>query len=829
MTDRNEARRLQARTSHGSLPAAILLGLALGPISAHGQAEAEPHKDTAAPSEDLFPAELFEEQAAEPDAPASPPSAESQAAAPPAGDTTAQADAGQKPAEAPLDTIPVPVKAESERPPARKPARGQIEEIVVTAQKSAAGIQDVPVAVSALQGDDLAYRGVSDLGALQRTVPSLNFSERGGVTMATIRGVGLNVDLGGAEPAVAQHIDGVYQPRATTGVIGMADLARMEVLRGPQGTLYGRNATGGAINFIMNEPTDSFEGRLMAGMGTFSGRDGKFTGIVSGPLFDNVLNGRAMIDYSRDRGHVTEVDSGQTLADLETLQGRVALSLFPHEDFTAKLSVLYRKDENLEPANVLITPPDPAMEAQLTIVPPTQSNPDDYIVGDYHRVKLSFLPTGERDTTNAALTVTWDLESVVLKSITGYQDHQIERSYDEDTTRRDSMKVIGWRDTSTSLSQELNLSGEGDWGRWLLGAYHFSEDYFITTPVDVPTFGGGVGLGITQVGNEEIGSQALFVDLTVKLGQSWRLFGGARYSEDEKHMVQDRHTILGGLNGPVVTDVPGATCSNQRTDQRFHNFSPRYGLQFDLADDVMLYAQQQRGYKAGGTNFADCGNTYLPEQVESSEFGLKSSWFDRTLTANMALFINDYTNFQVFKVTGIQGLVVNAPAARIRGAELELAALPWEPVKLDLTATYLDAVYTEFRDTDPANPNAGEQDLAGNTMNRAPKYSFNIGVEYQGVLNTLGFGGFRLRGEYFQTDDVVFRPYGGALDRQGGYSLVNAVASFTTHDEQLTLRLYGKNLTDTDYYDYIFAATEGHRNGPTGTPRNFGIEATYSF
>ncbi|HKY90215.1 MAG TPA: TonB-dependent receptor [Nevskiaceae bacterium] len=762
----------------------------------------------------------------------------------------------------PMDTVPVSQEAQAAAPPPSPPppATG-LDEIIVTAQKSAASVQDIPIAVSALKGDDLAYRGMGDMAALQRAVPSLNFGQRNGVALVTVRGVGLNIDLGGAEPAVASHVDGVYQPRVTTGSLGMADLQRVEVLRGPQGTLYGRNATGGAINYVLNKPTDTFEGSLTAGMGTFAGRDGKLTGIVSGPLVENVLNGRAMVDTSADRGWVTNETNGHTLADLRTLQGRIALSLFPHDPFSADLSVLYRRDRHLEPANLLVAPPDPLLETAFTIAPPTTTNPDDYILDSYRHVKLTEDPTGHRHTANAALTLNWDVGFANLKSLTGFQDHRIIRTYDEDTTARDIFTVYDWEDESRSWSQELNASLDGEWGRVLVGAYYFTEDYFVTTPVDIPAAGFGTGLGVQQFGDSDIESRAVFTEVTFNLGERLRLFGGVRYSEDEKDLTQTVNLYAGttnlaflGASAPDVIEdflvtlfesapnVPGAPvtvapivdtvlsqCTAQTTKLDFDSLDPRVGLQLDVAEDVMTYAQFQTGYKSGDTNFTSCGNSYDPEEVESTEVGLKSSWMDRRLTANFAVFNNDYTDFQVFKVEAIRGLVVNAQSARVRGAEVESVWLPLDWLQLDLTATYLDAKYREFRDTDPANPTRGEQDLEGNRLNRAPKYSFNVGVETRFEPPIPGVGQARLRVEWYRTDDVVFRPYGEPLDAQDGFDLVNAFASIESRDGVYALRLYGKNLADTQYYDYVFASQIGHRNGPSGTPRAFGAEVTVRF
>jgi len=732
---------------------------------------------------------------------------------------------------APGESLPtVPVKTAEAPAPVPAPARNrpaQIEEIVVTAQKNASSVQDLPLAVSAISGKDLAMRGVGGVADLQYQVPSLNYSERSGVVLVTIRGVGNNVDTGFAEPAVASHVNGAYQPRASTGALGMADVARIEVLRGPQGTLYGRNATGGAINYILNEPTDTFEARVTAGAGTL--QNGKLVGVVSGPLVDDVLNGRVVVDIDRQNGYVEELERGRELGASRSAEGRVALQLFPGDDLSMSLDLLYRDDRHLDPNFVLVNPPKPELEARLGIVPPTQSNPDDYTLGDYHKVKNNFYNEGQRDTSNGILKVDWDMGWASLKSLTGLQDHQIVRSYDQDATRRDIFHVINFFEDSRSFSQELNLQGVPDWGRWIIGAYYFREDYFINIPIEIPAAAAGAGLGIDLFGQYDIQAQALFADATLDISSRLRAFGGLRYSEDKKELTQTVRLFAGGLDGQRLDPGNGVTCEDLHTVLRFDNLSPRYGLQFDLAEDVMVYAQQQKGYKSGDANFSTCNNTFEPERVDSIELGLKSTWFDRRLIANLALFTNKYTDFQVFKVSGTQGFVVNAPRAKINGGEIELTALPWESLTVSLNASYLDARYVEFRDTDPANPDAGEQDLAGNQLSRAPTYTLGFGLEQEILIDWWKLANLRLRGEYFRSEDVYFRPYGEDMDKQDAYSLVNAFATLLGWDDRFSLRLYGKNLTDKAYLQHVFADSIGSRVGQPAPPRSFGIDISYRF
>ncbi|MGH7804296.1 MAG: TonB-dependent receptor, partial [Candidatus Binatia bacterium] len=245
---------------------------------------------------------------------------------------------------------------------------GSVEEIIVTAQKREASIQDVPIAMTALGGEEASFRGVRDLFDLQRQVPGLEVGEREGNSTVSIRGVGLNVEFGNVEGSSAIHIDGHYQSRVTSGVLGLNDLERVEVLRGPQGTLYGRNATAGALNFVLKKPTDELEGMVRLGYGSFDTRT--LFGVVSGPVIPGLLNARAYAEYDQTDGFIRNLTLDRDVGDRDGYGGRLAFAFFPLENLTVDLSMLARRDQTA-PVVVLAKPPRADLEARLTIVPPT--------------------------------------------------------------------------------------------------------------------------------------------------------------------------------------------------------------------------------------------------------------------------------------------------------------------------------------------------------------------------------------------------------------------------------------------------------------------------
>jgi len=726
---------------------------------------------------------------------------------------------------------------------------GDVEEIIVTAQKREADLQDVPVSLTALGGDDVSFRQVRGLQDLQYDVPGLTYGEREGGASVTVRGVGLNVNFGPFESGVATHIDGHYQPTITSGILGLNDLERVEVLRGPQGTLYGRNATGGAINFILKKPTDELEASARFGYASYDTRS--VFGVVSGPIIKKLLDVRLYGEYDDTEGFIHNLTLDRTIGGREGYGGRFALRFLPTDTITADLSVLTRVDHTA-PALVMVTPPDPVLEAMLTVVPP--STPSNYVLwGDRKdQVKEQRHGLGHKETTDLTNTVTWESPLATIKSITGAQYHYLEFDYDNDTEDRPTFRLNPNRERSVSLSQEVNISDSIDlpYGTkldWLVGAFYFKQTYDTLIDVDIDSSLVPGGIAVYAQTAQDAAAYAGFGDATLSLTPWLRLFGGIRQSFEDKDLLQSLVATVGPTRIPVTT-IPDAVgdiahvhlCKDVHLQTSFDNLSPRFGVQVNTGDSVMVYAQRALGFKAGGANPFACNNIFDPEEVDSKEVGLKSTWFDHRLVANLSLFTNDYTNFQIQKTTGLEGPVVNAEKASIRGVEIEIhsrpfggvssgALSPLSPLLLDVGASWLDARYDRFSDSDPANPNAGTQDLTGNPMSRAPDYTLTVGTEYAWAIDWSRLGVLRARSEWFVTDDVYFRQFGRADDRQDSYWLWNAFVAMTDTSDKVELRAYARNILNTRYLTNIAAQQLGTHYGEAGEPATFGTDLTLRF
>jgi iron complex outermembrane receptor protein len=522
----------------------------------------------------------------------------------------------------------------------------------------------------------------------------------------------------------------------------------------------------------------------------------------------------------------------------------------PLENVTDDLSIVTRTD-HMVPVEVMVTPPRADLEAMLSIIPP--STPNDFVLSNRHRVKENRLGKGHKETYNAVNTLTWDTEYATIKSISGAQYHYLQFFYENDAEDRSTFFLKPNRERSVTISQELNISHSLALPYrmkldWLFGGFVFHQRYDTLIDVDIPDSIVPGGIAVAAKTYENVSAYAGFGDATFRATRWLRLFAGLRQSFEDKDLIQGLQAYVGPTRIPVppipvpIEDLLHVhLCKDLHLRTSFNNLSPRYGAQVDATDSVMLYAQQAFGFKAGGANPFACDNIFKPEKVDSKEIGVKSRWFEGLLTANFSLFINDYTDFQVAKTTGLEGPVVNAKRAQIYGGELELHTRPLAdisrrlaPLSIDLAASWLHARYKNFTDVDPANPGQPGmpfvQNLAGHHMNRAPDYTLTIGTQYDWPVPLTGFGLLRARSEWFFSDKNYFRPYQLTHDdRQNAYSLWNAFVSVANSQDNAEFRLFAKNILNTQYLTNISATQIGTHYGEPGPPLTIGGEVQYRF
>ncbi len=716
-----------------------------------------------------------------------------------------------------------------------------VDEIVVSAQKREESLQEVPAAISAIGGPDLAMRGIQSGADMALQVPNFNYSQVNGSALLSIRGVGLEIITGVGEPAVAMHIDGVYQPRVVTGIVGTYDLERVEVLRGPQGTLYGRNANAGAINFITKAPADEFELSGHAGYGRFDAV--AVDAGITGPLTD-WLSGRFSMVYEDKDGFVENLANGESLMDFKTQGARVALRATPTENLVVDGIAYIQKNETAGPIQQPVTAPifPSVLGAGFSLEPWEE--------------RLDLEPEEEINLWAFTGIVEWDAPfGINVKSTTGYTHSDLVQFYDGDSTDAEFI-LVGRDDVSDSFTEELNISGtafeEWSWGTldWIAGVFYLNEDLQQSIPVNfpnglaplpppittsitdllgisIPPIGGGpLALEMQQKHEQTTNSYAGFIDLSFTVADFVTLMAGGRWSRDEKEVSQTRTFLI------------GTSCTDLKDERSWNSFSPKLGAKTAFMEDHMVYVQYQEGFKAGGFNLSGCGDQFEPEKIKAYEVGFKTSWFEGLMTVNGAAFTYDYTDLQVFQIRNFAGIIENAGAATVNGAELEVAASPLEGLRVDFNMSWLDATYDEFSSADGlelsnapglVDPSlATEEDLAGNHLNRAPEYTFFVGAEYELPMGSFGF--LTVRGEYFWSDELFFRPFEKDFDRQEAYSIVNAFVTWMDEDRQYQIRGWGKNLGNEAYLVAAYSSDVTLQMlGNYAPPRTYGVDLRFSF
>jgi iron complex outermembrane receptor protein len=688
-------------------------------------------------------------------------------------------------------------------------------EIIVTAQKRAESVQDVPATIAVLGEEDLQTRQVQTLSDLQSQVPSLVVGDFFGTNLITLRGISTGVTSGLEDPSVATHINGVYQPRARSIDSAMVDLERVEVISGPQGTLYGRNATGGAVNYVLRGPSSEFEGELNGRVGNYQ-RFG-LSGSISGPLADGVgIRVTGLFD-NQEKGFTKVLNANapkSSIEDKKSYGGRVILRADPAPNLRIDLEQVYLNSKSSTIFSVFEAPQNnaPILLPQFF---------------GAHGVYTTVDPVLDSRYWQSIATVTLDLsDNVSLKSISAYQNYAQDMTVDNQGSADQTLRgPIITSNRSKTFTQEFNLNASLLDGRLksIVGLYYFDDDLTVDTDIRV-------GTALFDLFSHQIArSYAVFTDHTFSVTDNLRLIAGIRYNTDRKDATQS--AFRGGTT--VVLPL-------QTNQVKFNAWTPRFGFQYDINSEVMLYGQYSRGFKAGGfvaNVFAV--NSYEPERIEGGEIGLKSELFDRRLRLNVASYFYDYSNLQVNASALVNGVpnfrIRNAASSEIYGVEGQLVFALSDALKLDLAGMVQSAKYVDFQTcnntafTGACGTAATTTiiNVEGNWLNRAAPYSLNVGLEYSAPA----FGGeLKIRGESFFSGKVHYDEFATPVVTQGAYSLQNLFVSYTPDSNAFTLRAYVKNIGDTDYKTSAFYQTANRQyQGTWGAPRTYGLEASVRF
>ncbi|HEY8385226.1 MAG TPA: TonB-dependent receptor [Porticoccaceae bacterium] len=716
--------------------------------------------------------------------------------------------------------------------------RQGIDEIVVTAQRREASLQDTDIAISAFTEGTLQELGIASYGDIGDFVPNMLTHETVGTAGAAvnIRGMKNAETLITFEPKVAVYLDGVLLGKNTGSAFDIVDLERVEVLRGPQGTLYGRNTVGGAINLVTKKPSDEFGGSLATTLGSYDQRDLKGTLNVPligphGVLADgtaSTLNLRATLaTLNRDGYWKNDGPSGdRRLGDKDREAAYIQLQWQPND----RVSLLYAYD--MTDADETGTP-RPATFVRESFIPGSPSLADiaRHVVRDNDfRVSFDFPQIQTLDAEGHSLTADFDLgDNLSLVSISAWRE----------------MENIGWGDSDGTplairgstqgsehkmYTQELRLVGNAmaDQLKYVIGAFYMSERGDIyngnilaaANDINIATFDNDIW--------------ALFAEGTYSLTERLDLTLGARYTEERREMAKQTYRFpAGDQYFPSPDDMPIIDASSD--PKTWSDVSGTVSLSYRWTDDLMTYAKVAKGFASGGFNARAANETafhrpFDEETLISYEIGMKSTWFDNRLLVNGAVFYNDYQDLQVNQFDPVSAVnnFSNAGDAVINGFELEVQAQVSDNLQVGGSYGYLDPEYKTFIAADGA-------DLSSSYWAHSPKHNGHIFVRYV-VPAAIAGGDLSTRVDWMYQDDIRMLtlnplPY-GEPNSQKAYDHINARVSLEElhgfGKGSLSIALWGKNLTNESWrttgVNFVTYAINSW-----GPPRTWGIDINYSF
>ncbi|MEM7019067.1 MAG: TonB-dependent receptor [Pseudomonadota bacterium] len=762
-----------------------------------------------------------------------------------------------------------------------------IEEVVVTARRREETAQSVPIPISALSEEQLEARGIQDIKDIERITPNLSFNESGvnrGASIIFLRGIG-QVNWGPTQdPKVGTYVDGVYIGRPQGGIFDLLDVERVEVLRGPQGTLFGRNTTAGLVQVITKKPHDEFEATIQGGFGN----DGQITtgGYINMPLGEN-LAGRVAFNTRKADGWMTD-NIGREWNSTNRQAVRASLLWTPSETFDLQLNAdAYRARETSGLANCTFEgPEDGSQSAGLAFLA--------YVLGRYDELRAACTDSDNNvftsndndpndndvDVRSFSAIANWDLEWATFTSVTSWRDtEEINDSWGWGTDFAGDvsnlLEVIAPAQSEyDQVSQEFRLSGNSfnDKLDWTAGVYWFTEDAMqpggvplyrdapIPTPEESPIFHAVPALAQAALGTQIFGSRnqnliatnsswAAFVEGTYHVTEKLHVTAGIRYTRDDREFTRVQTLADGSFDpgnvcpGNPVDPATGFVTSDRcfmETD--FSKSTPRIIVSYNVSDDFLIYGSASRGYSSGGFNGDIQMQPYSPETSDNYEAGFKGTWWDRRLRLNATVFLNDYKNQQITVSRNFNNqptaAVINAQEATLNGLELEAIILPWEGWAFTAAFGYLGGEYDEFviqdQETDPVTGVTTfiDRDLKETEFVRGSPTTLSLSATYSYPLSQGGSiianVGWSYRGRQFNTLETA------QSSLQPSYDLVDARIAWNLANDKTSIALWGTNLNNEEYY---FGAVDLSVGGlPSGTvskyyapPRRFGIELRHDF
>ena len=724
-----------------------------------------------------------------------------------------------------------------------------LAEVVVTAQRRAQNLQAVPIAVTSIRASELAAKGIQNTMDLAEVVPGLTFTAEAGSTQVRIRGVGTNGFGPGIANTVATYVDGVYIGSMAGDFFDLADVERVEVDKGPQGTLFGRNATGGAIQIITPDPSHQFKGMVSAGYGNYGTSTGDL--YVTGGLSETVAADLAVHYSAQSEGWGRNLNTGNYVnRQNDDLMARSKLLFAPTEDAKFVLEADY--DSSL--GSLPVTLQERAGNVgfyELYVTNRLQPNPSLYLPlvnhGGFYDNNATIDPRALIRNYGTSLTGTFKLDGAELKSITAYRGTRFDDSFDITRIPQPVLNFNGVAEWS-QFSQEFRLSGNTRLLNYTTGIYYFSgRDAWDPFALN---FGNAMAAVFVAPGvstaeltyNNKIttDSSAAYGQVTFHLPSRIHLTLGGRFTHERKSIVGTQNFIADFGSVPVPLVPPGTPylAPGIPNSLSYNNFSYRIALDRKFTDDVMGYVSYSTGFNAGGFNSSVPTNPpFKPEELRALEAGVKSEFFNHRVRLNASVFTYDFTNIQVNDFVQTSQYITNGPKARMDGLEIDADTRATDALTLSATFAYTDDRFTEYPladyyylvpgcDTSYANVNIACKGSAnGNRLPGTPTATASIGYDYEtavgnGVIGSSG-NVFFSSGFYGTTDN-------DPQMRQASYDVLNDSVYFERGSGGLRFTLWGRNLLNKQYVTNYYSSG-GQTTYQAAAPRTFGISVEKKF
>lgn len=702
-------------------------------------------------------------------------------------------------------------------------------EIIVTGSRTGPQrLQRTPIAISVLGSELLENQGLNTVQDIATYVPNLSFARNTLAAIISIRGIGSNNASAGSDPSVTMQVDGVYIARASGQLTDFFDVERIEVLRGPQGTLYGRNSVGGTINVISRVPSRDFTGRARLTYGNFNTIQGE--AYISGPLADTAAVSLALSYRNHDAYFDNIAPGGEDVGTADRFGARGQFRLEIGAAIVATTRADYSTaDEYYESYDHLLAP--------LPFSAPLANS----LVGSFDEIAINGAQTLRSRVGGISEDISFELSpQLTLRSISAYRDMQ-SRVFNDNDASEVPVQLLRIEEEDRALSQEFTLTYVGDRLRAVAGVYYFgdtnNQTNFVQMPPSIRT---PAPQAATIEASPEVrtSSFAVFGQAEFEIVPDLTIVAGGRYTTEKKEIDQffERRSLNPATLGNLLPGSPIAFSIARNDDA----FTPRLGLNFQATPDLFLYASATRGFKSGGFNNAAASAAtagFAPEEIWAYEAGVRSEWLDRRLRLNLTGFFYDYTNLQVRQLISAGNAVIgNAAAATVKGLELEFNAIPVDDFQISGSLSLLAAEYDSYPTASipggfaPYVPNQNcvgalcTINASGNRLDNAPSISGSVAIDYSPQIGPYEFNAHV---DFSWRSRTFFDPSNIPLSSQEAYGLVNANIGYGP-ERNWRVEAFVRNLFDKGYYQTI--AGNGLAPGAiVGDPRTFGVRVGYSW